>query len=157
IPAFESRRVRTQPLTVTGVSLGACPARISRTLKAWLFMGAKGAQPRRRCPEPAGKLGWFETNPHRGLTIVAYRGIHSEMVTIKGHGSVSPEAYYARPNGSGPFPGMVVIHHAPGWDEWITEVVRKFAHHGHIAIAPNLYFREGPGSPDDQAAKARGA
>ena len=88
---------------------------------------------------------------------MAYRGIHSEMVTIAGHGGATPEAYYARPNGSGPFPGMVLIHHAPGWDEWTTEAVRKFAHHGYIAIAPNLYAREAGGSPDDQAARARGA
>ena len=33
MPAFESRRVRTQPLTVTAASFGASPARISRTLK----------------------------------------------------------------------------------------------------------------------------
>jgi len=36
MPAFESRRVRTQPLTVTGASFGASPARISRTLNALL-------------------------------------------------------------------------------------------------------------------------
>jgi hypothetical protein len=36
MPAFESRRVRTQPLTVTGASFGASPARISRTLNARL-------------------------------------------------------------------------------------------------------------------------
>jgi hypothetical protein len=32
MPAFESRRVRTQPLTVTGASCGALPAKILRTL-----------------------------------------------------------------------------------------------------------------------------
>ena len=36
MPAFESRRVRTQPLTVTGASCGAWPARIPRTLKSRL-------------------------------------------------------------------------------------------------------------------------
>jgi hypothetical protein len=34
MPALESRRVRTQPLTVTGASAGASPARIWRTLNA---------------------------------------------------------------------------------------------------------------------------
>src|SRR5262245_28425976 len=38
MPAFESRRVRTQPLTVTGASCGACPARMSRTLKSLLLI-----------------------------------------------------------------------------------------------------------------------
>jgi carboxymethylenebutenolidase len=52
---------------------------------------------------------------------------------------------------------MVVIHHLPGWDEWITEVVRKFAHHGFAAISPHLYFRNGPGSPDDIGARVRAA
>jgi hypothetical protein len=32
MPAFESRRVRTQPFTVTGASCGALPAKIQRTL-----------------------------------------------------------------------------------------------------------------------------
>ena len=50
---------------------------------------------------------------------------------------------------------MVVIHHMPGWDEWTTEVVRKFAYHGYAAIAPHLFFRFGPGSPDDVTARAR--
>src|SRR5262245_882621 len=36
MPAFESRRVRTQPLTVTGSSFGAWPAKIPRTLNSFL-------------------------------------------------------------------------------------------------------------------------
>ena len=52
---------------------------------------------------------------------------------------------------------MVVIMHLPGWDEWIIEVTRKFAHHGYAAISPHLYFREGPGSPDDIGARVRAA
>ena len=34
MPAFESRRVRTQPFTVTGASCGALPDKIVRTLNA---------------------------------------------------------------------------------------------------------------------------
>jgi carboxymethylenebutenolidase len=79
------------------------------------------------------------------------------MVTFRGHNGDRGEAYYARPTRSGKVPGMVVIHHLPGWDEWITEVVRKFAHHGYAAIAPHLYFRDGPGSPDDIGARVRAA
>ena len=52
---------------------------------------------------------------------------------------------------------MVLIHHLPGWDEWITEAVRKLAHHGFATISPHLYFREGPGSPDDVGARVRAA
>ena len=87
---------------------------------------------------------------------MSYRGIQSEMVKPKAHGGATGEAYYARPAAAGKYPGVVVIHHMPGWDEWTTEVCNKFAQHGFAAIAPNLYFRES-GSPDDQAAKARAA
>jgi carboxymethylenebutenolidase len=50
---------------------------------------------------------------------------------------------------------MVVIHHMPGWDEWYREATRKFAHHGYAAISPNLYYRDGHGTPEDVAAKVR--
>ncbi|MCA9964450.1 MAG: dienelactone hydrolase family protein, partial [Anaerolineales bacterium] len=62
---------------------------------------------------------------------------------------------YARPLGPGPFPGMVVIHHMPGWDEWYREATRKIAHHGYAALSPNLYYRAGHGTPEDVAAKVR--
>ncbi|MCL6643805.1 MAG: dienelactone hydrolase family protein [Dehalococcoidia bacterium] len=88
---------------------------------------------------------------------MVYEGMIAETITIRGHNSDAIEAYSARPLGAGPYPGVVVIHHAPGWDEWTKEVCRKFAHHGYAAIAPHLYCRLGPGAPDDLAAKARAA
>jgi carboxymethylenebutenolidase len=86
-----------------------------------------------------------------------YQAMLAETVTFTAHGGDLGEAYYARPLGKGPFPGVVIIHHMPGWDEWIKEVPRKLAHHGFAAIAPHLYFREGPGDPDDIGARVRAA
>jgi carboxymethylenebutenolidase len=86
---------------------------------------------------------------------MAYRGQSAESVTIRGHNGDQIEAYCARPAGSDPTPGVVVIHHMPGYDEWTTEVCRKFAHHGYAAIAPHLFHRRGPGAPEDLAAAAR--
>ena len=57
----------------------------------------------------------------------------------------------------GKHPGVVLIHHLPGWDEWSTEATRKLAHHGFATICPHLYFRDGPGSPDDIGARVRAA
>jgi carboxymethylenebutenolidase len=45
----------------------------------------------------------------------------------------------------------------PGWDEWYREATRKYAHHGYLAISPNLYHRAGHGTPEDVAAKVRAA
>ena len=86
-----------------------------------------------------------------------YEGLQAETVSFRAHNGDKGEAYYARPLRVRKFPGVVVIHHLPGWDEWIIEVTRKFAHHGFAAIAPHLYFREGPGSPDDIGARVRAA
>jgi carboxymethylenebutenolidase len=89
--------------------------------------------------------------------VMSYEGQQSEIVSFKGHNGDTGEAYYARPSRAGKVPGVVVIMHLPGWDEWIIEVTRKFAHHGYAAIAPHLYFRDGPGSPDDIGARVRAA
>jgi len=86
-----------------------------------------------------------------------YEGMLAETVTHRGANGEVINAYFARPLGAGPFPGIVVIHHAPGWDEWYRECTRKFAHHGYAAISPDLYFREGHGTPEDVGAKVRAA
>jgi carboxymethylenebutenolidase len=86
-----------------------------------------------------------------------YEGLLAETITIKGHGGKFINAYFARPLGNGPFPGIVLIHHAPGWDEWTKETTRKFAYHGYLAICPNIYFDAGHGTPEDVAAKVRSA
>jgi len=88
---------------------------------------------------------------------MAYEGLLAETVFHTGYDGDQVEAYMARPMGPGPFPGVVVIHHMPGWDAATKEITRRFAHFGYIAIDPNLYTREGPGEPDDVAAVARAA
>ena len=84
-----------------------------------------------------------------------YEGMIAETITIPGANGDMITAYYARPLGPGPFPGMVAIHHMPGWDEWYREATRKLAHHGYATISPNLYHRAGHGTPEDVAAKVR--
>ncbi|HEX3567072.1 MAG TPA: dienelactone hydrolase family protein [Acidimicrobiales bacterium] len=87
-----------------------------------------------------------------------YDGIMAETIKIAGHGGDEIGAYFARPLGPGPYPGVAVIHHMPGWDEATKEIARRFATHGYSAICPNLFYREGPdASPDDAAAASRAA
>jgi carboxymethylenebutenolidase len=80
----------------------------------------------------------------------------AKTIEIAGQGGDLVEAYLATPAGKGPFGGVVVVHHMPGYDEATKEITRKFAAHGYLAICPNLYSREAPGaSPDDAAVAAR--
>ena len=84
-----------------------------------------------------------------------YEGMLAETVTVTGDGGDSLHAYLARPLGAGPFPGVVMAHHIPGWDEFNRDMARHFAQHGYVAICPNLYEREGHGTPEDVAAAVR--
>ncbi len=87
-----------------------------------------------------------------------YRGITSDEIRITGHGGDEINAYFAKPHGPGPFPGVGILHHMPGWDEATTEIANRFAEHGYLAIVPNLHYRAGPdASPDDAAAATRAA
>ena len=75
-----------------------------------------------------------------------------------GHGGTTINAYLARPVGDGPFGGVLVVHHLPGWDSATKEITRRFAARGYNAICPNLYARQGfDVDPDDAAAATRQA
>jgi len=84
-----------------------------------------------------------------------YEGMLAETIAMPGDGGTLINAYLARPLGPGPFPAVVLVPHLPGWDEWYREATRRFAHHGYVALCPNLYFRVGHGTPEDVAVKVR--
>src|ERR1700756_2337436 len=102
------------------------------------------------CPPP-----YPRRNQLREKMMSFYRGMTCENVTIKGDKGTPITAYTAKPEGKGPFPGVVLVHHLPGWSELYIETTRRFAHHGYMAICANLYERAGEGNPDDVAAKVR--
>jgi carboxymethylenebutenolidase len=100
-------------------------------------------------------IAWFSGGTgsmfrvNKGVATMAYEGMIAERIGISGDRGEPISAYAARPLGPGRFPGMVLLHHAPGWDEWYREATRKFAHHGYAAISHNLYHRAGEGQADD--------
>jgi carboxymethylenebutenolidase len=88
---------------------------------------------------------------------VTYESLFAETTKLHGHKGDLIDAYLARPLGAGPYPGVVVIHHMPGWDEAHKEIGRRFAHHGYVTILPNLQFREGKATPEENRASVRAA
>jgi carboxymethylenebutenolidase len=82
-------------------------------------------------------------------------GVSAELTSYVAGGGDSIHAYVARPVGEGRHPGLVLIHHLPGWDEFYQEFAERLARHGYIVIAPDLYCRFGHGTPDDVAASVR--
>ena len=88
---------------------------------------------------------------------MTYQGQIAETVLIRGHQGDQIDAYLARPLGAGPHGGVVIIHHMPGWDGPTKEIARRFAHEGFVAISPNLHFREGKATPEENSASVRAA
>ena len=86
-----------------------------------------------------------------------YEGLLAETVLINGHNGDLIDAYLARPLGVGPVGSVVLIHHMPGWDEASKEMARKLAYHGYATISPNLHFREGKATPQENSASIAAA
>src|ERR1700722_7418581 len=82
-------------------------------------------------------------------------GITSEVITYPGGNGDQIHAYVTRPTGNAVTPGIVAVHHMPGWDEFFREFSDRLARHGYTVICPDLYCRYGHGTPDDIAAKVR--
>ena len=47
--------------------------------------------------------------------------------------------YIARPEGNGPFPGIILIHEIFGLNENMKEIARRFAAQGYVALAVDLF------------------
>ena len=87
----------------------------------------------------------------------AYEGMLAETVSMHGHGGERIHAYMSRPLGEGPYPGILLVPHRPGWDELNREVARRFSQHGYVTICPDIYDRTGHGHPEEIAVTARAA
>ncbi|WP_096704459.1 dienelactone hydrolase family protein [Magnetospirillum sp. 15-1] len=70
-------------------------------------------------------------------------GLSAGAVMIPTPGGHSMPAYAAGPEGKGPFPIILVIQEIFGVHEHIRDVCRRFAKLGYLAVAPELYFRQG--------------
>jgi len=84
--------------------------------------------------------------------------MRAESITMTGAGGDEIEAYLAQPLDTTGQPGVVVLHHMPGYDRATKEIARTFAVYGYATVMPNLHHRYAPGAkPGDAAAAARDA
>ena len=61
-----------------------------------------------------------------------------ETVTFKS-GTETISAFLVKPDGPGPFPGVIVLHEWWGVDGWIKDQARALAKEGYAALAVDLY------------------
>lgn len=71
----------------------------------------------------------------------------SQWQELMSDGSSMP-AWVSVPDGSGPFPGVVVAQHAGGVDEFVKAMADRLAEQGYIAVAPALFHRQAGAGQD---------
>jgi carboxymethylenebutenolidase len=69
-------------------------------------------------------------------------GLVAEETKIASDGAQLP-AYFARPQGAGPFPIVLVQEEVFGVHEYIKDICRRLAHEGYMAVAIEYYARMG--------------
>ena len=96
-----------------------------------------------------------EPNPSPTAKGTSREAMCAETVTMRGHEGDMIDAYLARPTGPGPHPGVVVLHHMPGWDETMKE------HHPQVGVSrlcghlSEPAFPRRQGTPDENSASVR--
>lgn len=102
---------------------------------------------------PLPRRGVVMTGLISGFTLATTR-VEAQAIRTDATGLVAGEttvptdkgdlpAYFARPDGAGPFPTVLVIEEIFGVHEYIKDVCRRLAKAGYLAVAPELYARIG--------------
>ena len=102
---------------------------------------------------PLPRRGLVMTGLISGFTLATTRveaqAIHTDAAgLVAGETKVPTDkgdlpAYFARPDGAGPFPTLLVIEEIFGVHEYIKDTCRRLAKAGYLAVAPELYARIG--------------
>lgn len=70
-------------------------------------------------------------------------GLVTGIVQIPAGDGLALPAYRAMPDGTGPWPIVLVVQEIFGVHAHIRDVCRRLARSGYCAVAPELYFRQG--------------
>ena len=102
---------------------------------------------------PLPRRGVIMTGLISGFTLATTRvdaqAIHTDTTGLAAGETTVPTsqgalpAYFARPDGTGPFPTVLVIEEIFGVHEYIKDTCRRLAKAGYLAVAPELYARIG--------------
>ncbi|MEP7134688.1 MAG: dienelactone hydrolase family protein [Chloroflexota bacterium] len=57
----------------------------------------------------------------------------------RSNGKGEMESFIAKPEGAGPFPGVIVIHEIFGLNDNIRDISREFAEQGYVALGVDLF------------------
>ena len=69
--------------------------------------------------------------------------IIEEDVTYTSSDGTELHAFIVRPQNSGQYPGIIVIHEIWGLNDQVRGVARRYAGQGYVVLAPHLFSRQG--------------
>jgi carboxymethylenebutenolidase len=72
----------------------------------------------------------------------------TEMVSFAANGE-TVDGFLARPDGVGPFPGVIVVQEWWGLNDNIKDIAQRFADEGFAALAPDLYHGKVAEEPNE--------
>ncbi len=98
------------------------------------------------------------------VLVAAFIGIHSAHAQMKitvsdveyKSGDVTVKGFLAKPEGSGPFPALIVIHEWWGLNDWAKDQARTLAQKGYVALAVDLYRGKVAADRDEAHELSRG-
>jgi carboxymethylenebutenolidase len=104
-------------------------------------------------PVPSDRRGFLVTTLTAGFAL-AVQPVMADAITTSAEGLVAGEvkitaeggempAYRAMPAKGKKFPVVLVVHEIFGVHEYIKDICRRFAKLGYLAVAPDLYARQG--------------
>ena len=102
---------------------------------------------------PLARRGFVMTSIISGFTLATTR-VEAQAITTDANGLIAGEikiptkdglmpGYSARPAKGSHFPTVLVIEEIFGVHEYIKDICRRFAKLGYLAVAPELYARQG--------------
>ncbi len=74
--------------------------------------------------------------------------LQSDMMRYSSQDGAQIDAYLSQPAAPGHYPGVIVTMEGMGLEDHMKELCRRFAEQGYMAIAPDLYTREGRPASD---------
>jgi len=80
--------------------------------------------------------------------VTTFANLESDMTQYSGPDGTQIDAYLSQPAVPGNYPGVIVTMEGMGLEDHMKDLCRRFAEQGYIAIAPDLYTREGRPVPD---------
>lgn len=83
------------------------------------------------------------------LLLTAHQARAAEETVSYKSGDETVSAFLAKPDGKGPFPGVIVIQEWWGLDNWIKDQARALAKEGYVALAVDLYRGKVTNKPEE--------